>query len=366
MKVTCSRAELKDALRVVSGVVDPRNIKPILKDIHVRTVNDLLELSATDLEVGLKYFVRDVEIADQGGVVIPGDPLLGIVNESRDEKMSLQVKNHSLEIKGAGSRFEIMGVAEEEFPTIPDFPEESCIEIEGSVLREMIEKTIFAVSVEKQRYALNGVLFVTKEKAARIEMVGTDGHRLALIRRKANSPAPYSTSSIISVKALQQVLKMLADEEIVKITVQERQVLVKTERGVLVAQLVEGRFPEYKEVIPDDCDKKLEIEAEELANAVRQAAVVTGREARQIWLKLDGKKLRVESQDPERGEAHVEVEAKYEGDALDIRFNPDFLLDGLRVMGKEVIRFEMKDPARAAVMRASADYVYLIMPIVQD
>lgn len=366
MKVTCSRTELKDALRVVSGVVDPRNIKPILKDIHVRTVNDLLEFSATDLEVGLKYMVRDVEIADQGGVVIPGDTLLGIVNEARDEKMSLTVKDHMLEIKGTGSRFEIMGVAEEEFPTIPDFPEDTCIEIEGSILREMIEKTIFAVSIEKQRYALNGVLFVTKEKTARIEMVGTDGHRLALIRRKSNAPAPYSTSSIISVKALQQVLKMIGDEEIVKITVQERQVLVKTERGVLVAQLVEGRFPEYKEVIPDDCDKKLEIDAEELSNAVRQAAVVTGREARQVWLKLDGKKLRVESQDPERGEAHVELEAKFEGEPLDIRFNPDFLLDGLKVMGKEVIRFEMKDPARAAVMRASADYVYLIMPIVQD
>jgi DNA polymerase-3 subunit beta len=366
MKVTCSRAELKDALRVVSGVVDPRNIKPILKDIHIRTVNDMLEFSATDLEVGLKYFVKDVEIASQGGVVIPADPLAGIVNESRDEKLLLQVKDSSLIIEGAGSRFEIMGVAEEEFPTIPDFPEESCVEIEGSVLREMIAKTIYAVSIEKQRYALNGVLFVTKEKAARIDMVGTDGHRLAMIRRKANGPAPYTTSSIISVKALQQVEKMVGDEEIAKITVQERQVLVKSERGVLVAQLVEGRFPEYREVIPDDCDKKLEIGAEDLANAVRQAAVVTTREARQVWLKIDGKKVRIESQDPERGAAHVEIEAKYEGDPIEIRFNPDFLLDGLKAMGKEVIRFEMKDPARATVMRASADYLYLIMPIVQD
>ncbi len=130
--------------------------------------------------------------------------------------------------------------------------------------------------------------------------------------------------------------------------------------------MVEGRFPEYREIIPDDCDKRLEIEAEEFANAVRQAAVVTGRDARQIWLKFGQRQIRLESQDPERGAAHVTVEAKYDGEPLEIRFNPDFLLDGLKTMGKEVIRFEMKDAARAAVMRASADYLYLVMPIVQD
>lgn len=366
MKVTFSRSELRDALRVVSGVVDPRNIKPILKDIRIRTVNDLLEISATDLEVGMKYFVKDVEVGGQGGLVIPADPLVGIVNESRDEKMGFEVDKNTLVVEGTGSRFEIMGVSEDEFPSIPDFPEEKCVEIEGAILREMIEKTSYAVSVEKQRYALNGVLFVTKEKAARIEMIGTDGHRLAFIRRKANAAAPYTTSSIISVKALQQIQKMVTDEEIVKIIVQERQVLAKTEHGVLVAQLVEGRFPEYKDVIPDDCDKKLEIEAEELANAIRQAAVVTTRDTRQVWLKIKGGKMRVETQDPERGAAHVNLDVKFEGDPIEIRFNPDFLLDGLKAMGKEVIRFEMKEPTRAAVMRASADYLYLVMPIVQD
>lgn len=366
MNVTCSRSELREALRIVAGVVDPRNIKPILKDIHLRTVNDVLELSATDLEVGIKYFVRDVEIKSQGGLVIPADPLSGIVSESRDERLALQVKNSALLVQGSGSRFQIAGVSEEEFPDIPDFPEENCLEIEGAVLREMIEKTIFAVSVEKQRYALNGVLLVTKEKAARVEMVGTDGHRLAVIRRKANGPVPFNASAIISVKALQQIQKMVGDEEIVKISVHERQALVRSEKGVLVSQLVEGRFPEYKEVIPDDCDKKLEIEAGELANAVRQAAVLTSSDSRAIWVKLDKTTLVVESSDPELGEARVEIAAKFEGEPIQIRFNPDFLLDGVKAMDGEVLRLEMKDASRAAVMRASADYLYLIMPIVQE
>lgn len=366
MNVTCSRSELRDALRIVSGVVDPRTIRPILKDIHVRANGDTLEISATDLEVGLKYFVRDIEVKKPGGIVIAADPLAGIVNESRDERMSLVVEDSSLVIQGKGSRFQVVGTTEEEFPEIPDFPEESALEIEGAVLREMIDKTFFAVSSEKQRYALNGVLLATKEKSNKVEMVGTDGHRLALIRRKANAPAPVTAQAIISHKALQQLQKMVGDEETVKICIHERQVLVRTQNAVLIAQLVEGRFPAYKEVLPDDCDKKLEILAEDLGNAVRQAAVLTARETAAVWLNCSEGKLTVECSDPNLGQAHVELDAKYEGEPLRIRFNPDFLLDGCKAMSKESIRMEAKDPARAVVMRAGTDYLYLLMPIVQE
>jgi DNA polymerase-3 subunit beta len=366
MNLSCSRVELREALRVVQGVVDPRNIKPILKDIHLRVVGDMLELSATDLEVGIKYFVRDVEIKSPGGIVVPVDPLAGIVSESPDERLTLEVKGLAMLVQGKGSLFQIMGLSEEEFPAIPDFPEGNALELEAAVLKEMTEKTIFAVSLEKQRYALNGVLLVAKEKAARVEMVGTDGHRLAVIRRKANAPAPFACSAIISVKALQEALKMTGGEEIVKLLISERQALMRSERGVLVAQLVDGRFPPYKEVIPDDCDRKLEIEAGELANAIRQASVLTMSGSRTIWLKFSSNSLTIESHDAELGEAHVTIDVKYEGAPIEMRFSPEFLLDGLKAIGDDRIRFEMKDPARPAVMRVGPDYVYLVMPIVQE
>lgn len=366
MNVNCSRAQLRESLRVVAGVVDPRNIKPILKDIHIRVANDVLEVSATDLEVGLKYLVRDVEIKKPGGIVVSADVLQGIVNESRDERLTLQVEESKLILIGKGSKYNVVGAPEDEFPEIPDFPEGACLEVEGAVLREMIEKTIFAVSTERQRYALNGVLLSAKEKNAKIEMVGTDGHRLAVIRRKANAAAPATSSAIVSVKALHQLQKMVGDEEIVKLSIHERQVLIRTENAVLVAQLVEGRFPAYKDVIPDDSDKKLEILAEDLGNAVRQAAVVTSGESAAVWITLDKGTMTLESSNPELGEARVEMEAKYEGEKIRIRFNPDFLLDGVKAMGKETVRFEMKSASHAAVMRAGADYLYLLMPIVQE
>jgi DNA polymerase-3 subunit beta len=366
MNLTCSRAELREALRLVTGVVDPKNIKPILKDIRLNATAEGLEISATDLEVGIKYLVRDVEVKQTGGIVIPADPIHGIVTESRTETLHMESQDTKLVLTCAGNRFNIMGVSEEEFPEIPDFPEEAALEMEGAILREMIDKTVFAVAVEKQRYALNGVLFVTKEKATRIEMVATDGRRLAMIRRKANVGAPATASAIIPVKALQQLHKMIGEEEIVKISLQERQVLMRGENGVLVAQLVEGRFPPYKEVIPEDCDKKLEVESEELGNAVRQAAVLTMRDSRAVSMKLSETARVIESSNPEAGDAHVEFGGKFEGEPIEIRFNPDLLLDGVKVMSGDSVRFEMKDRSRAAVMRTGSDYLYLVMPITQE
>ena len=366
MKVTCSRTELREALRLVGGVTDPRNIKPILKDIRIRTVDDGLELSATDLEVGLKYLVRDVETKETGGLVVPADPLNGIVSELRAERVSLEVVKSKLHITATGSSFNVVGVSEEEFPDIPDFPEEGALEMEGAILCEMIGKTSFAVAIEKQRYALNGVLLVTKEKSTKVEMAATDGRRLAVIRRKANAPSTFSSSCIIPVKALQQLQKMVDQEEIVKVSVQERQALIRTENGVLVTQLSEGRFPPYDEVIPDDGDKKLEIESGELGNTIRQAAVLSARSTRAVVFNLGKDKCFIESSDPESGDAHVELGGTYEGDAIKIHFNPDFLLDGIKAMHEETLRLEMKDASRASVIRVGTDYTYLIMPITQE
>ena len=155
-------------------------------------------------------------------------------------------------------------------------------------------------------------------------------------------------------------------EEIVKINVTERQVLFQTEDAVLVAQLVEGRFPPYQEVVPDDNDKKLEVSGGDFANAIRQAAVLSARESRAVCLSMKEDSMVVESSSAEAGEARVEIPVKFEGEPLEIRFNSDFLLDGLKVVGDEQLRFDMKDATRAAVMKTRGDYLYLVMPITQD
>jgi len=366
MKLSCSRSELRDALRAVSGVVDPRNIKPILKDVHLCAAEDTVELSATDLEVGIKCSIRDVTVTETGGIVIPSEPLHGIVTESPDERLSMSAEGQALHVKGKDSVWKVMGAPEDEFPEIPGFPDETSLEIEGAVLREMITSTIFAVALEKQRYALNGALFVSVKGSPRIEMVASDGRRMAWIQRKANNSSPFDAAAIIPVKALQQLEKMIGDEEIVRVIVEERRILMRSDRGVIVAQLLEGRFPAYREAIPQDSDKLLEIDSARFDNAIRQAAVVAARKSRAVIMTFQAEKAVIESSSAEAGDAHVEIPVKYEGEPLTIQFNPDYLIDGTRAMGDVTIRMEMKDSARAAVMRGGADYLYLVMPITQE
>jgi len=365
MKLSCSRGELHDALRAVRGVVDPRSVKPELRDICIRVGDGGLQILATDLEVGIKYFVNDVTVGEKGGLVVPVATLDGIVSESREERLNLATDGNTLVVEGQGSTFRVLGLPEDEFPDIPDFPEEKTLEVEGAVLAEMFNKTIFAVAHERQRYALDGSLLVATEKSQRIEMVGTDGRRLALIKRKANTPSPLKAWAIIPAKALREVEKIVGDEEIVRIYVDERRVLFKMENAVVVAQLVEGRYPEYKEAIPDDLDKRLEADKEELIRAIRQAATLTAKESRCINLHMEAGKVVMDSSDPEAGEAHVELDGKYEGDPIEIRFDPDFLLDGINAVDEDTIRLEVKDPARAGIMRTASGYLYLIMPITQ-
>jgi len=366
MNVSCSRSELREALRVVGGVVDPNNIKPILKDVNIRVQDGQLEISATDLEVGIKYFVSDVEVKDTGGIVVPVDPVSGIVSESREQRLTLYVKDNHLIVEGEGSKFDVLGLPEEEFPEIPGFPNEASLEIEGAILREMISKTIFAVGVEKQRYALNGALLVATKDSPRLVMVGSDGRRLAVIKRKANENSPFTSKAIIPIKALRQVEKMIGEEEIVKIHLEERRILLKTEKGVMAAQLVEGRFPPYEDVVPDNCDKKMQVQRDELGNAIRRAAILAAKETRAVSMEIKDNELVTRSSDPEAGDARVQLRVNYEGAPLNIKFNPDYILDGIKAMDDETIRFEFKDASRAAVMRGGVDYLYLIMPITQD
>jgi len=366
MNIVCSREGLRNALRTVSGVIDTRIVKEILKNVRLLAHDDVLEVSATDLDVAVRCFVRGVKVEREGGILVPAEKMIPIASESRAEELALQAEGAKLLISGKGSRFSVLGAPHEEFPEIPDFPDGRPLEIEGAVLREMVEKTVFAVAQERDRYALSGVLLVLKERSSALEMVATDGRRMALVRRKANVASPVAANAIVPVKALQQLQKIVSDEEVVKVAVEERRILVRGESAVLVAQLVEGRFPPYEEVIPADCDKKLEVATEEFVNAVRQAAVLAARDTRAVRLCAAPGRLTIESSDPEAGEAHVEMSAAYEGEPIDIRFNPEFLLDGAKAIDDESLRIEMKDPARAALMKGGPGYLYLLMPITQD
>jgi len=366
MKFVCDRGRLNDGLQKVVGVVDPRHVKELLQSVKVEARKDSVILSGTDLEVGMRIALGGVAVEQPGQMVLPAVRLASIVRESNDEMMGFAAEEGVCVIEGKDSRYRVLGQVTDEFPDIPAFPEGDALEIEGAVIREMIHKTSFAAAPEKMRYALNGVFLVLKENSNKVEMVATDGRRLAWVQRKANKKSPLAGEAIIPTKGALQLERMVGDAEAVRIALTERNIFACTAEAELVAQLVDGKFPSFRDVIPKDMETKIDIASDVLLSAVRRAALLADRDddqSRGVRLLLGEGAIRVTSQSARSGEAAVEVPVEYSGAALELSINPDYLIDGLKGLGGGVVRLELRDSVTPCIFRQGADYLYLAMPI---
>ena len=380
MKVQVNREILHRAVDLAQGVVDSRNIRPILQDIGIKTIDGGLELSGTNLDVGMKIIVNEgVNISEEGGVAIPANELVPILRDSPDETLDIEVENvdSSIEqpddeplpssycrIQGLDSKYRIAGDNIQEFPQIESPPEEIGITIEAPIFAEMIKKTRYSAADEATRYALNGVLFVALEGGKNIEMVGADGRRLAWIKRKSDSDITSQMRAILSLKSLAQMEKILANaEDKVHIICSGRQMWMTMGNITLTGQLVEGHYPNYEEVIPDDCDKKAVVNRDTMLSAVRRCNVVLTDDTYAVTMKFEPGKITVNSETAEKGSAVVELEAEYDGPATEVRFNPDYVRDFLRVSDDESVVVEFKESARPAIWRNGRNYLCLVMPI---
>jgi DNA polymerase-3 subunit beta len=324
-----------------------------------------VELQATDLEISIRYDVQGVQIEEEGKAAVPQARVASILRETSDETVVISTEDRHCVITASDSLFRLPIDAAEDFPELPGFDEEKCYTLDKKDFAEMVMKTTFAAHKGKHRYALNGVLLVIKP--SKIRMVATDGRRLAHIERKAKNPSGADESVIAPTKALEQILKVVGDdEEKILVNIRENQLVAKTARAVVSTRLVEGHFPPYESVIPTNCDKKLEVDRERFYSAVRRAALLTSEESSSVFLRFEEQKLRVTSAAPETGEAKVEFPVDYKGEAVEVGFNPEFLADFLRVLDDETIKVELRDATSAGIFRAGKDFVYVVMPVSRE
>jgi DNA polymerase-3 subunit beta len=365
MNITCQTEALRAALQTVGSVVQPRPTRPILATVLLDARNGGLELHATDLEIGIRYSVPKLVVEEAGAAAIPQARVTPILQLTADENVTLRTDERQCVISASDSTFKLPLEAADEYPEIPDFNEESALELSRSDLEEMTEKTIFAAHKGKHRYALNGVLLVVDEK--KILMVATDGRRLARMEKKAKNPEGTEESVIVPTKALQQIIKVLTDEdETVRVNINENQLIAKTSRAVVSTRLVEGHFPPYESVIPSNTDKKIDFDRERMSSAVRRAAILTSDESGSVILHFEKDKVTVNSSAPETGEAKVEMAVTYEGPELDVAFNPEFLSDFFGVLEDETVRLEVRDAASAGLFRAGKELIYVVMPVSRE
>ncbi len=362
MKLKCERAALYEAVQFAGALASTKMAKPILQNVKLVADKKRLEVMATDLEVSVRVVLENVEVEKPGAVAVSANRLLGILRESPDDQMDIQVDDHKCIIRGADSQFDMPGDDPADFPAVPEMMKSPQAEIARVDFSEMVDKTVFAAAAESTRYALNGVCFIFS--ANHLELVSTDGRRLALIKRKAKGVSADMGSIIVPPKALNHVRRALTeDDEVVGLKVDDNKVIFQTSRALVSSVLVEGHFPPYREVIPKDSDKKVTLKREAFLGAIRRAALLTTEEARTVRLDFRKDLLVLTSEAPEAGKAEVKLTIENPSAEVTIAFNPNFLTDALRVMSAADVTMEMKDGTRPAVLREEGDYLYVVMPI---
>lgn len=383
MKVICDRPALLDAVNLVNSVVASRTPRPQLTCVKLSATKGkeggVLTLSATDAEVALRMTTTHVDVQEAGEALVPSAKLTQIISaQESDSTITLDADKEVCHVLGADAKFKVFGYPPGEFPPVPGYTDAAkgardTFAIHAGDLATIIARTTFATARETSRYAINGVLL--KRDGKRIEMVATDGRRLALAKSSLTNPAPagdHPTNCIVPTKALGLVQKLIDEsDEVVRIAVTDSQILFAfgegpggEPRATLSSNLVEGAFPPYMDVIPKDQDKKASFDRDTLLSGVRRAALLTNEESRGVRLALDKDKLRLSSRAPEMGESEIDVPTSaYDGEPIEIGFNPAFITDALKVIADDSVILELKAPNKPGLFKSGGDFVYVVMPV---
>ena len=362
MRCECDRSALLEALAATVSVTPARTTKPILECVRFTAEPDAVVLTAYDQEVGLRYRVAQVEVSAPGETLVRANRLFAIVRESVDERLTFEAEEDLLHIRGSDSHFQIVGQNVREFPPVPDLEGEPSFAVRVEALRKAVEQTRFAAARENTRYAINGVLW--EQKGKRLQLVATDGRRLALsaasLERTSGSDG---VRAIVPTKALDVFGRLHLDaEEVVEVRLSTNQVVMRSEQVTISSVLVEGHFPKYEDVIPREHDKTVTLRTADFLSAVRRVALLANAESKGIRLSLSDKTMVLSSRTPEQGEATVRVPVEYSGTDLDIGFNPEFIADALRV-SEETVTLELKESSRPGVITSGPNFRYVLMPV---
>ena len=372
MQITCRRDELLRGIQTVQSVVGIKSTLPVLANILLEAKGKKMDMTATDLEVGVKCSVN-VEVSEPGAITLPARTLSEVVRELPSEDLKIRVDEKSrVEINSGQAVFNLMGLPREDYPVLPKFKTDGEFPIDRKLLSEMIKKTIFSVSQDETRYVLCGIYF--RVEKGKIKMASTDGRRLSYISKDIEIDKKKEAKAIIPTKAVNELNRILSqigtkeeteEDGKVKISIEENQVGFMINDTVLISRLIEGHFPNYEQVIPRKSDIKLKISTEELLQATKRVALLTTEKSNSIRYSLKKDKLLISANTEGLGEARDIVGIDYAGEEMEIAYNPQFLIDILRNIGCEEVFLELTNSLNPCLIRPTTgeDYISIVMPM---
>jgi len=364
MKFSIMKDPILEELQLLQGIVEKRNTMPILANILVQASEKEVELTGTDLEVGLKTHF-EAKIDDPGAVTVSGKKIFEIVKSLPDgESVSFkEEKDLMMEIKAGESEFKVLCLPKEDYPQVPEPKFSKKIGVPLEQFKAMVDLVFFAIAQE-QRYYLNGALMVLKNKS--LELVSTDGHRLSYAAKTLdNLNIGKEIRVIVAKKTLSELRKYSG--ETIEFDMDENNLFFRCGHRTLISRIIESKFPNFEAVIPKDNAHIAVLPREAFTNAIRRVSLLSAERSRGIKFTLEKNKVRLFSSNPEIGEARDKLDIDYKGAELEIGFNSQYILDFLTTITSEKIRLELKDENSAALLRPETEEelktVYVLMPM---
>lgn len=367
MKLEIEKSDLLNLLSKTQNIVEKRNTMPILVNVLLEATGDVLKVFATDLEVSLTDQIV-ASVAEEGKVAVSAKSLFDIIKELPEGTISLIKKeNNWLEVKQNKSIFNIVGIGAEEYPMFPAFSTKEFAQVESSVLKDMIEKTIYSVSTDETRYHLNGVYFENRaEDENTYRMVSTDCHRLSLIDRIPTAGnISHQNGVIIPRKGLNEIRKLLDSSENLEMAIEGSQLIVRFDNTILMIRLIEGKYPNYSQLIPQNIKSVVTISREKMLQSLKRVSLLSNQKSKGITLNFTQGSVEISSNNPELGDAKEEIETNYSGDGIKIGFNAKYLMDVLSSMNEDTIDVSLNDQLSPALIQPSGDpnYRCVVMPM---
>jgi len=371
LEISVSRAELLRELTAAQSVVERKTTIPILSNFLFEADGETLKITATDLDQSLRTSCP-AKVKKAGACTIPARKLYDYIKLLPEGEISIKLMdNHWVQIRAGRSNTKMVGMARANFPQVPEIPGGGLFKISAPALRNMISKTIFAISSEESRYTLNGALLVLKAES--MAMVATDGHRLAHIEKHGETLEGVSGEkrTLIPRKALAELQSLLSntDAEFIDFADDEQTLFFKVGGRVLTSRKLTGQFPNYEAVLPRDNTKFVIVRSEDLMGCIQRVAQFADERSGAIKMRLEQNELKLSAQSTDSGESEDIIETPYNYDPLVVGFNSSYLVDFLKATGVTgEVRLEFKDAQSAGQMRpedANDDvkYRYILMPM---
>jgi DNA polymerase III subunit beta len=371
MEITVSRAELLRELTATQSVVERKTTIPILSNFLIEAADDRLTITATDLDQSIKTSCA-AKVKKPGACTIPARKLYDYIKLLGDGDISIKLmENHWVQIRSGRSNTKMVGMARANFPQVPAFPEAGLTKIPSASLKNMIGKTIFAISNEESRYTLNGALLILKAES--LAMVATDGHRLAHVEKSGETLGNISgeKKTLIPRKALSELQSLLSNSDVehVDFADDDHTLFFRVGHRTLTSRKLTGQFPNYEAVLPRDNNKFVVVRSEDLMGSIQRVAQFADERSGAVKMRLEQNELKISSSSTDSGESEDTIETPYNFDAIVVGFNSAYLIDFLRAVGSAgEVRLEFKDAQSAGQVRPEDPddeyrYRYIIMPM---